>query len=298
MKPYQCGGDISSVYRLLDRSLKTLGITIKDFEPNLSDGDGVTYTKILRILLLKSCRDIAIKMISKGVSCEAGDRRIVLTAFDILRENGYSPNISADQFLSKNFIEHKIVIVLKVAEYINNIKRKVNSKAISSKISPDFHRHRTASSPDDRQYGSNKSFISNYENTINNDHDLDNEIWVDKYVNNLDDNEPLAISELEISNNNYRSSFRTSTKTIIDLNVDNTTANNNSTINNNINELVNDGNIKNLIVSEAELKKLIEIEVNKQIVFHREQQAFMFENSRNKISILEKRVEDLEKLSK
>lgn len=293
MKPYHCGGDISSVYRQCERSLKTLGITIKDFEPNLSDGDGVTYTKILRILLLKSCRDIAIQMISKGVSCEAGDRRIVLTAFDILRENCYSPNISADQFLSKNFIEHKIVIVQKVAEYINNIKRKVNSKAISSNISPqDFHRHRTTSSPDDsyRQYGSNKSFISNYENTINNDYDLDNEIWVDKYVNNLDDNEPLAISE-EISNNNYRSS---STKTIINLIVDNNTANNNSTINNNINESVNDSNIKNLIVSEAELKKLIEIEVNKQIVFYREQQALIIENSRNKISILEKRIQDLE----
>ena len=95
MKPYQCSGDILNVYKRLENSLKKLSITIRDFEPNLSDGDGITYCKILRILLLQTTRSLTMLLLKKGVNCTSGDRRIVLTTFDILRENHISRLINS-----------------------------------------------------------------------------------------------------------------------------------------------------------------------------------------------------------
>jgi hypothetical protein len=123
MKPYNCSGDLLNLYRMLEKSLKKNLIIIRDFEPNLSNGDGVICCKILSILLLQTCREITISMLKKGVNSTSGDRRIVLSTFDILRENNLlSPSISADQFMGKHFIEHKFIILHKLSEYIYSIK--------------------------------------------------------------------------------------------------------------------------------------------------------------------------------
>ena len=286
MKPYVCK-DVLNAYRLLESSLKQLCINVRDFEPNLSDGDGVVCAKILRILLLQSCRDVALMMLGRNVSSSSGDRRIVLSAFDLLRENSImSPSISAEQFLGKNFVEHKIIIINKVAEYINSIKRKKNNPQSNNNNSKVSSRR---NSPDDSynpyQYSSKSYLESNYIYESTNDVDLDDEIWVSKYVNNLEDeNIPLAVSQLEMSNNNKsindnndnnRSSLRSSTKSIIPSNVD-------TNINNNTKYLV----------SENELQKLIEIEVNKQIVFYNEKQALLIEQLKRSFDTIEKLISE------
>jgi len=229
---------------------------------------------------------VALMMLGRNVSANSSDRRIILSAFDLLRENRImAPSISAEQFLGKNFVEHKIIIIHKLAEYVNNIKRKTNNpQSNSSKVSS------KRNSPDDHY--SRKSYLDNFYES-NNDVDLDDEIWVSKYVNNLEDEiKPLAVSQLEMSSNNKntndnnRSSLRSSTKSIIPSNVDNNINNNNETV----------GTM--YLVSEADLQRLIQTEVNKQIVFYNEKQALLIEQLKRsfdtKLSILEKKLLSLE----
>ena len=285
MKPlnhYHCS-DVMNAYRLLERSLKACSITIKDFEPE----DGTACTKILRILLLQSCRDVTMMMLGRSVSANSSDRRIILSAFDLLRENRImAPSISVEQFLGKNFVEHKIIIIHKIAEYVNNIKQKTNNPQ-SNKVSS------RRNSPDDH-YSSKSYLDTNYIYESNNDVGLDDEIWVSKYVNNLEDDEtsPLAISQLEMSNDNKntndnnRSSLRSSTKSIISSNVDTNITHNNES----------EGTM--YLVSNAELQRLIQTEVNKQIVFYNEKQSLLIEHLKRsfdtKLSILEKKLLSLE----
>jgi len=238
---------------------------------------------------------VALMMLERNVSANSSDRRIVLSAFDLLRENRMTPSISAEQFLGKNFVEHKIIIIHKIAEYVNNIKRKTNNRDDHRRTSPDDHYSSKVStrrnSPDDHY--SNKSYLdSNYIYESNNDVDLDDEIWVSKYVNNLDDEiSPLAISQLEMSNNNKntndnnRSSLRSSTKSI-SSNVDTNIIHNNES----------EGTM--YLVSNAELQRLIQTEVNKQIVFYNEKHSLLIEQLKRsfdtKLSILEKKLHSLE----
>lgn len=290
MKPLNHhSSDVMNAYRLLERSLKACSIRIRDFEPNVSDGDGVAYAKILRILLLQSCRDVALMMLERnGLSANSSDRRIVLSAFDLLRENRMAPSISAEQFLGKNFVEHKIIIIHKIAEYVNNTKRKTNNPNDRRRNKPDDHYSSKVSSrrnsPDD--HNSSKSYLdSNYIYESNNDVDLDDEIWVSKYVNHLDEISPLAISQLEMSNNNKntndnnRSSLRSS-------NVDTNITHNNES----------EGTM--YLVSNAELQRLIQTEVNKEIVFYNEKNSLLIEQLKRsfdtKLSILEKKLHSLE----
>ena len=239
---------------------------------------------------------MAMSLLKRGVNSTSGDRRIILTAFDILRENGIlSPSISADQFLGKNFIEHKIIILQKVGEYINNLKRKSNvasplhsnSKSSSPRNSPDTPHH--------PYHLYSKSYLYsndvNENNNITTDGDLDDEMWVHKYVNNLEDESTaLVLNQLEtsasnrhsINNDNDRSSVDTSLKNILDTNIDTS---------------VTDSSIK-YTLSESDLKKLIEMEVNKQINYYNEKQALIIEKLRRsfdaKISLLEQRLHNSE----
>jgi len=296
MKPYQCSGDILNVYKRAEYSLKKLSITIRDFEPNLSDGDGITYCKILRILLLQTSRSLTMLLLKKGVNCTSGDRRIVLTTFDILRENHIlTPSITPDQFLGRHFIEHKIIIIHKLSEYIYSIKQKPKESIfINRKNSPNSSNHYQES-------------IIEYNNN------LDDEEWVQKYVinhpnnnnsnnncnnnsnNNTDDDIiPFTLHHLDVSNKSFTNS---NNPNISDINNNNNNNNNSNNNNNNSNNNNSNNNInnKNLItISESDLKKMIEIEVNKKISIYNEKQAFHLEHFRKSYENLEQRLKNVE----
>ena len=65
-------------------------------------------------------------MIMRGCSSIASNKKILLVCSDILRERAKIPlSISAENFCSKGFIEHKLILLNHVAQYVH-----INSKSV------------------------------------------------------------------------------------------------------------------------------------------------------------------------
>lgn len=65
-------------------------------------------------------------MIMRGCSSIASNKKILLVSSDILRERAKIPlTISAENFCSKGFIEHKLILLNHIAQYVH-----INSKSV------------------------------------------------------------------------------------------------------------------------------------------------------------------------
>jgi hypothetical protein len=126
-------GDLKNSLEILQRGLRGLGISKHDYE-TFVDGIGhpAEFVQMLRRLLLTLAPEVITDVNSRGCTLASRDKKLVIVAFDILREHMHiSPCITVEQFLgstsstSSAFIEHKIMIITKIAAYVQNfLKRK------------------------------------------------------------------------------------------------------------------------------------------------------------------------------
>lgn len=94
--------DTTSHYETLDRSLKRIGIILIDDHGLLKQGKSTQCIVLLRKILLFTSSTVEKQMLLRGCPTHAPDKRLVSTAFDLLREKiKFSSPISVDQFFKE-----------------------------------------------------------------------------------------------------------------------------------------------------------------------------------------------------
>jgi hypothetical protein len=94
--------DLSHHYEALDRALKRIGIILVDDHGHLRSGKSAQCIALLRKILLFTSSVLAQQMLLRGCPSHAPDKRLVISAFDLVREKiKYSPSITVDQFLKE-----------------------------------------------------------------------------------------------------------------------------------------------------------------------------------------------------
>ncbi len=94
-------GDINNAFETLERALKKIGIVLIDDHDDIRNGKPSQTIALVRKVLLSTSTAVAKLMLLKGCPSHATDKKLAITAFDILRESKQSPNISVDQFFSQ-----------------------------------------------------------------------------------------------------------------------------------------------------------------------------------------------------
>lgn len=94
--------DLSHHYEALDRALKRIGIILIDDHGHLRSGKSAQCIALLRKILLFTSSVLAQQMLLRGCPSHAPDKRLVISAFDLVREKiKYSPSITVDQFFKE-----------------------------------------------------------------------------------------------------------------------------------------------------------------------------------------------------
>lgn len=94
-------GDLNNAFETLERALKKVGIILIDDHEDIRNGKPSQIIALVRKLMLSTSTSVAKQMLLKGCPSHATDKKLAITAFDILRENKQAPNISVDQFFSQ-----------------------------------------------------------------------------------------------------------------------------------------------------------------------------------------------------
>lgn len=111
-------GDLNSHYEALDRSLRRIGIVIVDDNDRLRNGKPAQCIDLLRRLLYFTSTSVAKVLLTRGCPSRAPDMRLVISAFDLVRDvMKFSPSISPDQFTKQVII---IFILLYRASKVND----------------------------------------------------------------------------------------------------------------------------------------------------------------------------------
>lgn len=112
-------GDVQNTLQKLERSSRKIGMSTNTY-PLLASGDPSHCLEFAKHLLFYVSKEVASEMISRRCTEQSPDKRIVLSFFDILREKSKaSPPISAEQFLNNGFVEHKLLILIKLVVYVS-----------------------------------------------------------------------------------------------------------------------------------------------------------------------------------
>lgn len=94
-------GDVNNAFETLERSLKKIGIVLIDDHDEIKNGKPSQIIALVRKILLSTSTVVAKQMLLKGCPSHATDKKLAITAFDVLRESKQAPNISVDQFFSQ-----------------------------------------------------------------------------------------------------------------------------------------------------------------------------------------------------
>lgn len=94
-------GDVNNAYETLERSLKKIGIVLIDDQEDIKNGKPSQIIGLVRKILLATSTIVTKQMLLKGCPSHATDKKLAITAFDILREIKRPPSISVDQFFSQ-----------------------------------------------------------------------------------------------------------------------------------------------------------------------------------------------------
>lgn len=94
--------DLSHHYEALDRALKRIGIILIDDHGHIRSGKSAQCVALLRKILLLTSSVLAQQMLLRGCPSHAPDKRLVISAFDLVREKiKYSPSITVEQFFKE-----------------------------------------------------------------------------------------------------------------------------------------------------------------------------------------------------
>lgn len=92
--------DIHNAYEQLERSLKKVGLQLVDDAQDLKTGKPYQFVALLRKLLIGTSTVVAKQLLGRGCPSHASDKKLVITAFDILRDAKQAPTISVEQFFN------------------------------------------------------------------------------------------------------------------------------------------------------------------------------------------------------
>ena len=93
--------EIRNHFENLERALKRISIILVDDFDEIQRGSPGPCTSLIRKLLLGTSTAVMKSMLLRGIASHASDKKIILGAYDLLRESiKYSPSITTEQFLS------------------------------------------------------------------------------------------------------------------------------------------------------------------------------------------------------
>lgn len=127
--------EIRNHFENLERALKRISIILVDDFDEIQRGSPGPCTSLIRKLLLGTSTAVMKSMLLRGIASHASDKKIILGAYDLLRESiKYSPSITTEQFLSSGFVAHKLQILTKLAEYVGHVDRNISRSPVKTTI--------------------------------------------------------------------------------------------------------------------------------------------------------------------
>lgn len=104
-------GDSNNMWITLERSAKRAGVPLHEF-PLLRNGDPGQCVELLKFLLFFMSREVAADMIARKCTEHSPDKRIVLAAFDLIREAmKVSPGLTVEQFMGNVSYEYYTLFI-------------------------------------------------------------------------------------------------------------------------------------------------------------------------------------------
>jgi len=130
--------DISNIAIKLSRLARKIGVNTNDY-PLLVSGNPAQCLEFSKRVVFFVVKEVAQDMINRRITEQSPDKRVVFALFDMLRESAKKSQntISADQFLSDGFAEHKLLILIKLVEYVIPLAKnqaKVSSPSPSKQL--------------------------------------------------------------------------------------------------------------------------------------------------------------------
>lgn len=92
--------DIHNGYEQVERAMKKVGLQLVDDNQDLKSGKPHQFVALLRKLLIGTSTIVAKQLLGRGCPSHASDKKLVITAFDILRDAKQAPSISVEQFFN------------------------------------------------------------------------------------------------------------------------------------------------------------------------------------------------------
>jgi hypothetical protein len=116
--------DVANLTIKLSRLTRKIGINTHDY-PLLSTGNPIQCLELAKRMVFYVVKEVAQDMINRRITDQSPDKRVVLAIFDVLRESTKKSQntISADQFLADGYAEHKLLILIKLVEYVTPLAK-------------------------------------------------------------------------------------------------------------------------------------------------------------------------------
>ena len=93
--------DVNNYFESLERALRKISIVLVDDYEEIKKGMPGPTISLMRKLIFNTSTIVMKNMLLRGVASHVTDKKLVIAAFDLLRETiKHSPGITVDQFFS------------------------------------------------------------------------------------------------------------------------------------------------------------------------------------------------------